>query len=108
MAVPTCRMTTNGRNSGERWSIDQPNNAGRITAWPRLLIGKSSVTPWSMARAKAEKAVIALSAVATLGEPWATPIAYVDRGKVVARLVGDFNCDLKERVQSLWLPCIYQ
>src|ERR1700693_605023 len=25
----------------------QPNSPGMITEWPRLLIGKSSVTPWS-------------------------------------------------------------
>ena len=28
------------------WSMSHPNRRGRITAWPRLLIGNSSVTPW--------------------------------------------------------------
>ena len=33
----------NGRNAGAFWSIGQPSSGARITAWPRLLIGNSSV-----------------------------------------------------------------
>jgi hypothetical protein len=42
-------MTRNGRNVGESWGISQPRRCGRMTACPRLLTGKSSVTPWTTA-----------------------------------------------------------
>src|SRR5579859_2857938 len=52
MAVATCRPTMNARygDSGEDTfrSLAQlpPTRAGIRTLWPRLDIGKSSVTPW--------------------------------------------------------------
>src|SRR5260370_33268394 len=48
-AVPTCNRTRNGRNVGAFWSTLHPNRCGMITAWPRLLTGKSSVTPCTTA-----------------------------------------------------------
>ncbi|GAP59207.1 hypothetical protein AHiyo1_24560 [Arthrobacter sp. Hiyo1] len=35
------------RNSGAFWSRPQPKSLGRMTLWPRLEIGKSSVIPCS-------------------------------------------------------------
>src|ERR671938_2008084 len=39
-------MTRKGRNVGAFWSTSSPNRCGTTTAWPRLLTGNSSVTPW--------------------------------------------------------------
>src|SRR5258708_3631823 len=41
-----------GRNCWFRTRSPQPSSPGRITVWPRLLTGKSSVTPWSSARTR--------------------------------------------------------
>ena len=50
-AVATWRPTRNARkyDSLASWAATmsvQPKNAGRITEWPRLETGNSSVTPW--------------------------------------------------------------
>src|SRR5713226_9872518 len=55
VAVPTCSSTTKARNEGSRWSIDQWNRRGRMTVCPRLLTGKSSVTPCRRASTRAWK-----------------------------------------------------
>src|SRR5919201_1435425 len=55
MAVPTCRRTTKARKVGSAWSMCQRRSWGRITVWPRLLTGKSSVTPCSRANTRAWK-----------------------------------------------------
>src|SRR5256714_2637211 len=53
MAVPTWRRTTKARKVGSAWLMFQPSSRGRITVCPRLLTGKSSVTPWSNANTRA-------------------------------------------------------
>src|SRR5712691_8967364 len=55
VAVPTCSSTTKARNEGSRWSMDQWSRRGRMTVCPRLLTGKSSVTPCSRASTRAWK-----------------------------------------------------
>src|SRR5712672_1540337 len=56
MLVPRCRAVTNGRKQllpPQAVSVAisaQPSRPVRITVWPRLLIGNSSVTPCSSAR----------------------------------------------------------
>src|SRR5260370_27042039 len=58
VAVPTWSRTTNARNVGSAWLMFQCSSLGRITVWPRLLTGKSSVTPWSNANTRAWKSDI--------------------------------------------------
>src|SRR6184192_2820858 len=53
MAVPTWSSTTNARKVGSAWSMFQCRSLGRMTVWPRLLTGKSSVTPCSNANTRA-------------------------------------------------------
>src|SRR5438128_9966172 len=55
VAVPTWSSTTNARKVGSAWSIFQRSSFGRMTVWPRLLTGKSSVTPCSNANTRAWK-----------------------------------------------------
>ena len=50
MAVPRCRVTRSGRKVSDRGSIFQCSRCGIITELPRLLTGKSSVTPWRIDR----------------------------------------------------------
>ena len=45
-AVARCVATRKVRKYLSFWWMFQPSSRGRITAWPRLEIGKSSVTPW--------------------------------------------------------------
>jgi hypothetical protein len=49
-AVPRCSATRNGSNWGACLSMCMPNSAGTSSVWPRLLTGKSSVTPCSTLR----------------------------------------------------------
>src|SRR6202521_5958406 len=53
VAVPTWSSTTKARKVGSAWLIFQPSSFGRMTIWPRLLTGKSSVTPCSNANTRA-------------------------------------------------------
>src|SRR5947207_3881138 len=51
VAVATCRPTRNARKNDSGWAwaaarLSHPKIVGRITAWPRLEMGNSSVTPW--------------------------------------------------------------
>ena len=59
-APSRCRGASRPDRAGSRRarsSIGQPSSRGRITAWPRLLIGNSSVTPCSTAMTMAWKSV---------------------------------------------------
>src|SRR2546423_13160948 len=58
MAVPTWRRTTKARKVGSAWLMFQPSSRGRTTVCPRLLTGKSSVTPCSNANTRAWKSDI--------------------------------------------------
>ena len=44
-AVARCTATRNVRKNLSFWWMSQPNTRGSTTAWPRLEIGNSSVTP---------------------------------------------------------------
>src|ERR1700712_3142923 len=50
--------------------MSQPKRPGRMTAWPRLLTGKSSVTPWISAVKIAWKAVMCVSCSSGEGSGW--------------------------------------
>src|ERR1035437_830161 len=56
-AVPRWSTTTNARNESDPSSMRHRSSAGRSTGWPRLLTGKSSLTPCSTASSIACKNV---------------------------------------------------
>src|SRR5579859_3252045 len=72
--------------------MSQPSSFGRMTAWPRLLTGKSSVTPWRMAVKIAWKAVMELPG----GKRRPTCVSALDLASLVD--VGD---DLAETVERI-------
>src|ERR1700693_151035 len=68
VAVPTWSRTTKARNVGSAWLMFQPSSFGRMTVWPRLLTGKSSVTPCSNANTRTWKIdIVSYDAGMTLG-----------------------------------------
>ena len=54
-AVARCTATRKVRKNLSFWWMSQPNTRGSTTAWPRLEIGNSSVTPWIRPRTIAWK-----------------------------------------------------
>src|ERR1700761_5048866 len=58
-------MTTNASHGDSGWDCQrtmlcQPNRLGKITVWPRLETGNSSVAPWRIPSTIAWKVVIRL------------------------------------------------
>src|SRR5256712_3968232 len=83
IAVPTWSRTTKARNVGSAWSMFQPSSLGRITICPRLLTGKSSVTPCSNANTSAWKSdIVSYDAGMTVG-----PVVVLAGGVGAARFL---------------------
>src|ERR1700693_1449054 len=83
VAVPTWSRTTKARNVGSAWLMFQPSSFGRMTVWPRLLTGKSSVTPCSNANTRTWKIdIVSYDAGMTLG-----PVVVLAGGVGAARFL---------------------